>query len=94
MVGCHAGTDLLHFLVWKVKFLVVILVVDVYKRQENDDITVEHGSLLADSSRCTGSLHGLVALGVKNGSENQGSDYPSNDTSSDVTKHLQHERSP
>ena len=27
MVGCHAGTALLHFLVWKVKFLVVILVV-------------------------------------------------------------------
>ena len=27
MVGCYAGTALLHFLVWKMKFLVVILVV-------------------------------------------------------------------
>ena len=27
MVECHAGTTLLHFLDWKMKFLVVILVV-------------------------------------------------------------------
>ena len=27
MVGCHAGEALLRFLVWKVKFLVVVLVV-------------------------------------------------------------------